>query len=432
MAHTKNIAAIGGALLLTVPGIAVNLLHLPLSPLYHAIISGIAILGAAFVLLWACDAAQADISASLTLALVALVTVLPEYAVDAYFTWMAGKHPEGQYAQYAIANMTGANRLLIGVAWSAIAVICWMKSRKSVRLDKHRRTEVLFLGLATLYAFVIPIKGTLCWYDGLVFLGIYGWYMYVTRQRSCGECDVEGPAEFLVQLPQRQRRIATGSLFILCTFAILCNAESFSEGLIGVGEMYHVNKFLLVQWLAPLASEAPEFIVAIMFALRGSPGLALGLLVSSKVNQWTLLVGMIPWVYAASSGSIAQPIPMNSLQMHEIFLTAAQSLLAVVMLTTLRLTVGQGLLLFTLFVGQLMGKSILNLFPDSPFRNLTADQIHQIFSALYICSAIALYVDHPRRLKGMWQGTKHEKDMEQHQPYYCPRHRGWCSNQPAE
>jgi cation:H+ antiporter len=37
-----------------------------------------------------------------------------------------------------------------------------------------------------------------------------------------------------------------------------------------------VNEFLLVQWLAPIASEAPEFIVAIMFALRGMAGLPWG------------------------------------------------------------------------------------------------------------------------------------------------------------
>jgi len=41
---------------------------------------------------------------------------------------------------------------------------------------------------------------------------------------------------------------------------------------------------LLVQWLAPLASETPEFVVAILLAVRGRAIAALGLLLSSKIN----------------------------------------------------------------------------------------------------------------------------------------------------
>ena len=100
-----------------------------------------------------------------------------------YFTWQAGTNPDGDYARYAIANMTGANRLLIGVAWAAVALICWSRTRRPVRLDGDRRTELFFLGLATAYALIIPIKGTLAWYDGVVFLGIYAWYMLAAARR---------------------------------------------------------------------------------------------------------------------------------------------------------------------------------------------------------------------------------------------------------
>jgi len=79
-----------------------------------------------------------------------------------------------------------------------------------------------------------------------------------------------------------------------------------------------------VQWLAPIASEAPEFIVALMLALTGRMALGLGSLVSAKVNQWTLLVGMIHFVYALAHRSLAHPIPMGHFQMDEILLTAAQ------------------------------------------------------------------------------------------------------------
>jgi cation:H+ antiporter len=366
------------------------------------IFSGMAILGAAFLLLWACDCAQEDISPALTLAVIALIAVLPEYAVDMYFCWQAGKHPT--YAHFAIANMTGANRLLIGVAWVVVVIIFWCKTRKPVRIEAERRTELLFLGLATVYAFVVTIKGQLAWYDGVVFLGIYVWYLTVAAQRPCAAHETQGPAQLLLQLPTLPRRLATIGLLLFSAFAILANAKPFSEGLIQTGSVLHVSQFLLVQWLAPVASEAPEFIVAIIFALRGKAGLALGSLLSAKLNQWTLLVGMIPGVYAVSHGGLATPIPMDSFQMHEILLTAAQSLLAVTMLAALRLNIGQALLLFVLFIGQLLIPNLVQDFPHLAFLGLYGEKVHLLFSVLYLIAALTLFLENPERIAALWQG----------------------------
>ena len=46
------------------------------------------------MLAWGAEVIQLDISAGLALALLALIAVLPEYAVDFVFTWKAGKDPE--------------------------------------------------------------------------------------------------------------------------------------------------------------------------------------------------------------------------------------------------------------------------------------------------------------------------------------------------
>ncbi len=340
----------------TLPGTCLRLAHAPLDPLSAAVASGVAIMGAAFLLLWACDVAQADIPQTLALAVVALIAVLPEYAVDMYFTWQAGKFPQGDYARYAVANMTGANRLLIGVAWVVIAGICWWKTRRAIVMQEERRTEVVFLGLATVYAFLIPLKGTLAWYDCIVFVGLYVWYITLASRRPQVECEMEGPAALVGRLPATTRRVCTAGMFLFAGGAILANSEPFCEGLIGTGRWLGINEFLLVQWLAPIASETPEFVVAIMFALRGQAGIALGSLLSSKLNQWTLLVGMIPAVYGVSHGSLDHPLPMDDFQLREILLTAAQSLLAVVLLAHLRLPMRYAMLLFVLFFAQLVAR----------------------------------------------------------------------------
>ena len=402
----RSILPLPLAVLVTLPGTFARLADLALSPPFEALLAGMAILGASFLLLWACDAAQADIPQALALAVVALIAVLPEYAVDMYFTWQAGQFPESNYAHYAIANMTGANRLLIGVAWGVIALVYWVRFRSAVEIDAIRRTELAFLFMATTYAFLIPIKGTLAWYDGIVFLGMYGWYIYVASQQKRTECGEEtGIVALLLALPAKKRRIATAALLLFSAGVILANAEPFCEGLVATGKLLNINEFLLVQWLAPIASEAPEFCLAIAFAWRGQAGLALGSLISSKLNQWTLLVGMIPGVYAVSHGSLDHPLPMGSYQLHEILLTAAQSLLAVAIMLHLRLTIRGALLLFVLFFGQLVLPGLDQVHPEW-FGSISPDAIHPIFSALYLMLTVPYVIYYRRDFVAMWEGLR--------------------------
>ena len=61
-----------------------------LSHAVEALLFGLAIVGAAFLLSWAAEVAQLDIAAGLALAVLALIAVLPEYAVDFVFAWKGG------------------------------------------------------------------------------------------------------------------------------------------------------------------------------------------------------------------------------------------------------------------------------------------------------------------------------------------------------
>lgn len=388
------------AMLLTIPGLALRVAHPDISPLWTALLAGVAILGASFLLTWACEVAQLDIPQAIAVAVVAFIAVLPEYAVDMYFTWMAGQHPESAYSHYAIANMTGANRLLIGVGWSAIVLIFAARYHKGVSLPDDKRTDILFLGMATVYALLIPLKGSLTWVDGVILLCIYVWYIWIVAHRPCVDEEPEGPAAALATLPRRGRLAAIAGLFVFAALVILCNAEPFSESLVASGKLLGINEFLLVQWLAPIASEAPEFIVALMFAFRGNAALALGSLLSSKLNQWTLLVGMIPGVYAASSGGFSAPINLDSHQFQEILLTAGQSLFAVALLADLRLRVREALALLTLFAAQLL--SPLYDAQLEAFLGLAHDplRLHNVYAWLYLVLAVLLLIRHRH---GVWE-----------------------------
>src|SRR5215813_6491465 len=127
----RQVLSLALALLTTLPGIVIRLWHIELSHPLAALFFGLSIVGAAFMLSWAAEVAQLDISAGLAIAVLAFIAVLPEYAVVLVFAFKAGGavaaygpscNPPGYTGEspcsLALANMTGANRLLIGIGWS--------------------------------------------------------------------------------------------------------------------------------------------------------------------------------------------------------------------------------------------------------------------------------------------------------------------------
>jgi cation:H+ antiporter len=329
-------------LLLMAPAIALRLSGVLPAPLVALLICGGGVVAASFVLAWAAEAAEVDISSGLAVALLAVIAVLPEYAVDLYFAYRAGERPE--YVQYAAANMTGSNRLLLGLGWSVVVLISLLlASRQSGRpvkmliLHQRYRVELGFLLVASLIAFLIPLTGEIHLVLGIALLGFFAFYLIrVSRRDGTGEEDSEliGPAARIASLAAGQRRPRGVAMVVGAALAILVCAEPFAEALVGSGSALGIDHFLLVQWLAPLASEAPEFIVGIVFAVRGKAAMALGILVSAKVNQWTLLVGSLPVAYGIGGGSWA--LVLDSRQVEEMLLTATQTLMGVAILLMLR------------------------------------------------------------------------------------------------
>ena len=200
-------------------------------------------------------------------------------------------------------------------------------------------------------------------------------------------------------------------LFLFSAGVILVNAEPFSESLVATGKVFGINEFLLVQWLAPIASEAPEFTVAILFTLRGHAGVALGSLLSAKLNQWTLLVGMIPGAYALSSGSLNPPIPMGSFQMNEILLTAAQSLLAVVLILGMRLDIKGAILLFALFIGQFISPGVVESLSGIVPWKANLEEVHHIFAILYLVAAACFIIRRRKAMVDLWKGFSNDEEV---------------------
>ena len=107
-------------LVVAIPAVVLRLTGTHPPALASILVFGLAVVAASFVLAWAAEAAEVDISGGLAIALLAVIAVLPEYAVDLYFAHTAGSNPD--YVQFAAANMTGSNRLLLGLGWSSVVL----------------------------------------------------------------------------------------------------------------------------------------------------------------------------------------------------------------------------------------------------------------------------------------------------------------------
>jgi cation:H+ antiporter len=339
----------------------------------EALFFGLAIVGAAFMLSWAAEVAQLDISAGLAIAVLAFIAVLPEYAVDMVFAYKGGQavaeygsscHPPGASGEdacsLALANMTGANRLLIGIGWSMVVFIAWYRSRtlasrplKEVRLERSHAVEVSFLAIATVYSLTLPLKSSITIVDAVILVGIFVAYTVRISRAPAEEPHLVGPARLIGTFTTPRRRAAVIAMFLFAAAVILACAEPFAEALVATGEEFGISEFLLVQWLAPLASEAPELLVAGLYAWRLNTNAGLGTLVSSKVNQWTLLVGTLPIVFSIGLGAIGG-LPIDAHQREELLLTAAQSFFALAVLVTLSITTREALALFGLFWAQFL------------------------------------------------------------------------------
>ena len=416
-------AAIVIALAGTLPGVLLRVTGTHLGTLPDTALFGLAIVSSAFLLAWTAEASETEIAQGLAVAFVALIAVLPEYAVDMTFAWKAGQDPA--YAPFAVANMTGANRLLIGAAWPLIFFLFWLKNRgRDLRLERAYSVEVIALAVATLWSFTTMFRGSITLFDTAVFATIFIVYVSIIMRAPSEEPELVGPARMIGGMRRGPRRAAIAGLFIIAAVSIVASAERFAEGLIHSGTTLGIDEFTLVQWLAPFASEAPEFLVAGILAWRGRAAVAMGALLSSKVNQWTLLIGGLPVAYAIS-GETWHGIPLDVREVEELYLTAAQSAFAVAVLLSLSLARREALLLLGLFTVQFVLSAVEVPLPCEILGEsvLTSSDVRRVAGTIYIILAVYIFAKERREVAHLWRsarktardpGVVHEEDADMH------------------
>ncbi|HEX2835065.1 MAG TPA: hypothetical protein VHW00_18775 [Thermoanaerobaculia bacterium] len=321
------------------------------------------ILLSAFVIAWGAEAAQFLISQGLALAILAWLQTLPEFAVEAVIAWNAGKDPSQTHL--AIANFTGSLRLLVGLGWPMIYFVAagfgWKRSGNrflAVELEDEHSVEVFGLLPPILYFLFIWWKGSLTMWDAFplsFFYFLYLWVLWKIPPKEETEESLEDVATVprkILALEPRLRNAAIWGLFVSGGILLFFSAHPFLESMLAIAASMGVSTFVFVQWVAPFLSEFPEKLSAFHWARKVTMApVALMNMVSSNINQWSILSAMIPILFVISSGEI-RPLPFDEFQRHEILLTILQSLLGFLLLLNLRLVMWEALILFVFWAVQ--------------------------------------------------------------------------------
>lgn len=321
------------------------------------------ILLSAFVIAWGAEAAQFLMSQGLALAILAWLQTMPEFAVEAVIAWEAGKDPSKTHL--AIANFTGSLRLLVGLGWPMIyfvaAAFGWKDAGRrfvNIDLDDEHSIEVFALLLPILYFTFIWWKGTLTVWDAFPLAGFYFLYLYVIWKIPPLE-ESEEALEDLGAVPRKvlgmrppMRTYAIWLLFIAGGLLLYYSAHPFLNSMLAIATSLGVSTFVFVQWVAPFLSEFPEKLSAFYWARKvTTANVALMNMVSSNINQWSILSGLIPVVFVISAGTI-KPLHFDEFQRAEILLTILQSFLGFLLLLNLQLKFHEALVLFVFWLVQ--------------------------------------------------------------------------------
>jgi cation:H+ antiporter len=328
------------------------------------------ILVSAFLVAWGAEAAQFLISQGLALAILAWLQTLPEFAVEAVIALDAGRDPAR--AHLAIANLTGAIRLLIGLGWPMVYFV-FVAGRPSaterfppIRLGREHAAEIVGLVPPILYFAVILWKARFSWVDALVLIVCYLAYLWVLFRHGApaseSPADASTVSRWAYRQPGWRRPAAITALFLGGGLLLYFTAHPFLESMLALAGLVGISQFVLVQWVAPFLSEFPEKVSAFYWARRISHvPLALMNLVSSNINQWTVLAAMIPLVYGYSSlrhHGVWLDFRFDAAQRLEILLTLLQSGLALLVLATMEFGWRDAAVLLVLWLAQFLRPSL--------------------------------------------------------------------------
>ena len=330
---------------------------------YDALWTFPAIILAAMLIAWGAESGQFYISQGLALAVLAWVQTLPEFAVEAVIALTAAKDPFQLHL--VTANFTGSLRLFVGLGWPLVYFIALFFGGKklhtedgfwTIRMEDEQSVAVLTILPAIFYFLFIYFKGTLNVVDAVALASIYFIYLGILSKMPSQDKEAAEELDWIPRQVMKLKKplnfIGIALFFIFGAMILWFTAHPFLNSMLAVAVSLGVSQFVFVQWFAPFLSEFPEQLSAYRSAASVTKApMALANFVSSSINQWTILVATVPFIYSLGMGHWAA-IAFDEHQKVEILLTIVQSYLGFVFLFSMDFSFPEALGLFGLWVAQ--------------------------------------------------------------------------------
>jgi cation:H+ antiporter len=191
---------------------------------------------------------------------------------------------------------------------------------------------------------------------------MYAGYLFVLARNPPHRAEnvADAPPVSRWALRQRgwRRTAAIGGLFGVGGVLLFVTAHPFLESMLAMAAIFGISQFFLVQWVAPFLSEFPEMVSTVNWARRTTRApMALMNLVSSNINQWTVLAAMIPLVYGYSHWrhyGTWTDFRFDGAQRLEVVLTLLQTGLGVLLLASMEFGALAAAGLFGLWLAQFL------------------------------------------------------------------------------
>ncbi|MGC8899894.1 MAG: hypothetical protein ACP5OF_00390 [bacterium] len=304
----------------------------------HALWTFPSIVLLALLIAWAAESAQYFISQGLALALLAWFQTAPEFMVEADLAWHKEVH-------LMLANLTGSLRLLTGVGLPLVFFVSYFYNRKhkngsTIHIETAHSIEILAFVTGLLYLLFVYIKGSLTIIDGIVMLAVYLVYLFLLTKLPSREKEEQTQLEYvpakIIRLKPNYRTFMIITLFIIGGLGLIFVVDPFIESMKSLAVSIGISEFIFIQWVSPFLSEFPEKLSAFYWAKK-KRGATMGLMniVSSTINQFTLLPALLPLIYSIASHGIT-PISFDPHQKAELLLTVAQCSTTILLLIDMK------------------------------------------------------------------------------------------------
>lgn len=201
------------------------------------------------------------------LTIVAFGTSLPELAVSSLASYQ-------KHASTAWGNVIGSNITNILLILGLAMLFSTIKPSRFAFKDAISMLAVSFLTI------FLAFDGKLNFYDGLILLAFYVYFLYTLRGRGLEGEEIKGKAKGAILF------------LILGFFGIAFGGEAVVKGAVGIAHSLGIAEATVAGSIVAFGTSLPELATTVMAAIKKHYGIAVGNVIGSNVVNLALVLGI--------------------------------------------------------------------------------------------------------------------------------------------